>query len=185
MAMAEHFRVQAAACRRLDSPMYESLLGRIAEDIDEGGVCSAVLAGHEHDFGPSALALRLAGSVHRLVLRNEAPELARYYPSVGGAWEAAAGWLAFEAVLRTRAEDVWRWLDHPPQTNEVGRAAALMGGLGASATDETPYTHLSLEPTRRTPAARHEFLVVLQLWPTGARTIIGTSVAHGVPTVWE
>ena len=89
------------------------------------------------------------------------------------------------AVLRTRAEDVRRWLDHPPQTNEVGRAAALMGGLGASATDETPYTHLSLEPTRRTPAARHEFLVVLQLWPTGARTIIGTSVAHGVPTVWE
>ncbi len=129
MDMVEHFRVQAAACRRLDSPMYASLLRRVAEDIDEGGVCCTVLSGREHDSGPSALALRLAGSVHRLVLNSEVPELARYYPSVGGAWDAAAGWLAFEAVLRTRAEDVRRWLDHPPQTNEVGRAAALMGGL--------------------------------------------------------
>jgi len=129
MDMAEHFRVQAAACRRLDSPMYASLLRRVAEDIDEGGVCCTVLSGREHDSGPSALALRLAGSVHRLVLNSEVPELARYYPSVGGAWDAAAGRLAFEAVLRTRAEDVRRWLDHPPQTNEVGRAAALMGGL--------------------------------------------------------
>jgi hypothetical protein len=32
-------------------------------------------------------------------------------------------------LLSTQADDVREWLDRPPQTNEVGRAAALMGGL--------------------------------------------------------
>lgn len=76
---------------------------------------------------------------------------------------------------------MWQYLSSADQDAITARVSEL----GASATDEMPFAHLSLEPTGRTPAARHEFLVVLQLWPTGARTIIGTSVAHGVPTVWE
>lgn len=129
MSMSRYFRLQATACGRLGSPMYESLLQLIADDIDAVGACGAVLAGHEHDPGPSALALRMAGSVHRLVLDGRAPELAPYYPSVGGAWDAASGWPAFQALVREQADEVRRWLDSPPQTNEVGRAAALMGGL--------------------------------------------------------
>lgn len=129
MPIADHFRRQAEACADLGSPMYAALLERCAADLDAGGVTREVLAGHEHDPGPSALALRLAGSVHRLVLEGRAGELAAYYPSVGGSWRPEAGWRAFEALLRGAPQLVREWLDRSPQTNEVGRAAALYGGL--------------------------------------------------------
>lgn len=129
MNQVEAFRTQAQACAELGSPMYAALLTRAANDLEAGGVTRDVLAGHEDDPGPSALALRLAGSVHRLVLRGRAPELARYYPSVGGTWEPDEGWAAFERLLRNRPDAVRAWLDSPPQTNEVGRACALYGGL--------------------------------------------------------
>jgi hypothetical protein len=327
--------------------MYADLLARCADDIDAGGVTRDVLAGHEEDPGPSALALRLAGSVHRLVLQGRAGELPSYYPSAGGRWQPEPGWRAFQALLREAPDLVREWLDRPPQTNEVGRAGALFGGLlsvpeesrlpvrlleigssgglnlradrfcylddegrrwgatdsalvlegagrgrspapwpgleiverlgsdvspvdvtsaegrllltayvwpdqaarlarlraafaiaeacpaevrrtdartfvetlepvagtltvlwhsvmwqylteedrtaidarmerlGAAASEESPFAHLFLEPMRRTPDAEHQFLVVLELWPTGERRILGGSVGHGIPTTWE
>ncbi len=109
--------------------MYAELLARLADDLEAGGVAKRVLAGHEDDPGPSALALRLAGSVHRLVLERRAGALATFYPSVGGTWDLEHGWPAFEQLLADEPDAVREWLDRPPQTNEVGRAAALMGGL--------------------------------------------------------
>ena len=129
MRMLDAFRRQAAACADLGSPMYAALLDRCTDDIDTGGVVAEVLAGHEDDPGPSALALRLLGSVHRLVLDRRAGDLATFYPSVGGTWEPDGGWAAFRRLLADRPDEVREWLDWPPQTNEVGRAAALMGGL--------------------------------------------------------
>ncbi|HET6560953.1 MAG TPA: DUF2332 domain-containing protein [Marmoricola sp.] len=123
------FRVQAAACRELGSPMYGELLDRAAADIDAGGPVAEVLEGHEDDPGPSALALRLLGSVHRLVLERRAGGLAAFYPSVGGTWEVDGGWRAFRELLVEQPDAVREWLDRAPQTNEVGRAAALYGGL--------------------------------------------------------
>lgn len=344
---ARLFRDQAGACERLGSPMYAELLGRLADDLEAGGVTCTVLAGHEDDPGPSGLGLRLLGSVHRLVLERRAGGLAPFYPSVGGTWEPAGGWRAFEALLGQEPDAVREWLDRPPQTNEVGRAAALVGGLlrlgetyrlpvrlleigssgglnlradqfayemdgavvqgpadsplrlvdpwrgtplepwpdlqvverlgsdpmpvdvgttegrlvltsyvwpdqherherlrqafavaaahpvevrrldaatfvrdvalvegattvlwhsvmwqylgkqeqaevtatlerlGAAATESAPFAHLFAEPTRRTPEADHEFLVVLRVWPGGDRRILGTTVGHGLPTTWE
>jgi hypothetical protein len=109
--------------------MYAALLGRLADDLEQGGVTARVLAGHEDDPGPSALALRLLGSVHRLVLERRADDLAVFYPSVGGTWDLDGGWAAFERLLAAAPDEVREWLDRPPQTNEVGRAGALMGGL--------------------------------------------------------
>lgn len=127
--MLDAFRRQAQACAELGSPMYAELLALCADDIEAGGVVAEVLAGHEEDPGPSALALRLLGSVHRLVLERRAGDLATCYPSVGGRWEPDTGWAAFRRLLQDRPVDVREWLDRPPQTNEVGRAAALVGGL--------------------------------------------------------
>lgn len=123
-------RQQAAACGQLGSPLYRDLLDRMATDVAAGGPAADVLAGHEDDPGPSALALRLTGTVHRLVLAGEAPALAVHYPSAGGSPGAPAEvWAAFRAVLEEHRVAVRRGLDQPPQTNEVGRAAALLGGL--------------------------------------------------------
>jgi len=122
-------RRQAHSCAETGSPMYADLLTRLAADLEAGGVAAEVLAGHEDDPGDSVLGLRLLGSVHRLVLDGSAPELARFYPSAGGTWRPDAGWRAFEATLRDQHRAVRARLPQPPQTNDVGRAAALMGGL--------------------------------------------------------
>jgi hypothetical protein len=109
--------------------MYGDLLECLADDIADEGPAAEVLRGHEQDPGPSGLALRLVGSVHRLVLERRAGTLAAFYPSVGGTWETTGGWPAFRRLLADRPDDVREWLDRPPQTNEVGRASALMAGL--------------------------------------------------------
>jgi hypothetical protein len=126
---AVRFREQARGCRNLGSRMYDELLRRVADDLDAGGPAVAVLAGHEEDPGPSGLALRLLGSVHRLVLERRAGALAAYYPTVGGSWDLDAAWPVFRGLLAAQPEAVREWLDPPPQTNEVGRATALMTGL--------------------------------------------------------
>lgn len=129
MDVVEAFQLQATACEELGSPLYADLLRRLVDDYELGGVTTRVLAGHEQDPGPSALALRLLGSVHRLVLAGEAPELAVFYPSVGGEWDPVLGWEAFEQVLQSRGAELQNLLSQPPQTNEVGRSTALYGGL--------------------------------------------------------
>jgi hypothetical protein len=129
MDLLTAFRLQRDACAALGSPMYAELLERASDDIEAGSVVRDVLVGHGDRPGPSALALRLLGSVHRLVLERRAGPLATFYPSVGGVWEPAEGWAALQELLRSEPEAVREWLDRPPQTNEVGRATALFGGL--------------------------------------------------------
>lgn len=121
-------RQQSVACEQLGSPMYAELLARVADDIEAGGPAATLLAGHDAP-GPSAVALRLMGSVHRLVLERRAGALAAFYPSVGGTWSSAAGWTELRRLLAAEPGAVAEWLDRPPQTNEVGRATGLMGGL--------------------------------------------------------
>jgi hypothetical protein len=89
-----------------------------------------VLRGHEHDPGPSALALRLMGAVHRIVLRGDA-ELARHYPSAAG--EPRNTWPAFLATVRVYADALRRLVDDPVQTNEPARCAACSAAFSRSA----------------------------------------------------
>lgn len=127
--MVAHIRIQAQACAELGSPLYAALLDRLADDVVSGGPGAAVLAGHEEDRGPSALALRLMGGVHRLVLDGRAPGLAHYFPSVGGTADPDAAWPVLRELLDVRRDVLRGFLDQPPQTNEVGRASALLGGM--------------------------------------------------------
>lgn len=127
--MVERIRSQARTCRRLGSPFYGALLEVVADDVLADGPTAAVLAGHEEDSGPSALALRLMGTVHRLVLGGRAPDLAAHYPSAGGDGDPAAAWVALRRLLQEDPLEVSAGLVDAPQTNEVGRAAALMGAL--------------------------------------------------------
>lgn len=92
-----------------------------------GDAVYGVLRGHEDDSGPSVLALRLMGAVHRLVLRGDAPELAARYPSTGG--RPTDAWPAFLDVLRDHRDELRELVQHPVQTNEPGRCAPLLGGF--------------------------------------------------------
>jgi hypothetical protein len=124
----EHLRWQAEACARLGSPLYAALLSRAADDVEAGGVIARVI-GDRPATNASALALRLMGAVHRLVLEGQAPALGRTYPSAGGHADPEAAWPAFVAVVEERFDAVEAGLDRPVQTNEVGRAGALVGGF--------------------------------------------------------
>jgi len=126
--LPEHLRWQAESCRRLGSDLYGELLARAAVDAEAGGVVARVV-GERPASNASALGLRLMGSVHRLVLQGEAPALARTYPSAGGHSDPDAAWPAFRALVEERFEAVAAGIDRPVQTNEVGRAAALVGGF--------------------------------------------------------
>jgi hypothetical protein len=124
---------QADACRELGSPLYGDLLTCASDDLMAGGPTAEVLRGHFSDRLSSVLALRLLGGVHALALSGHAPDLAAFYPSCGGAAESEPGspraWAALRRVLAEQGETIRGWLDRPPQTNEVGRAAALLGAL--------------------------------------------------------
>ncbi|WP_234337412.1 DUF2332 domain-containing protein [Kitasatospora phosalacinea] len=126
------FRHQADSCAELGSPLSAALLRRAAEDLAAGGPCAEAIAGHEDAPGPDAVALRLLGAVHALVLSDLAPDLAAHYPSVGGHFDPAAPdapWPAFRAAVAAHLPFVREWLTRPPQTNEVGRANLLLTGL--------------------------------------------------------
>jgi hypothetical protein len=126
-------RRQGRACRQLGSPLYADLLDHASADLLAAGPTADVLDGHLEDRGSSALALRMLGGAHALALSGQAPELAAFYPSAGGTADPGPGAaLAWAALRRTLAEQpgaVREWLARPPQTNEVGRGAVLIGGL--------------------------------------------------------
>ena len=130
---AQRFRVQAVACEALGSSLYAGLLEHAARDLLDGGPTASMLDGYLETPGRSALALRMLGGVQALVLTGRAPDLAAFYPSAGGTadpgTDAALAWPAMRQVLADHAPEVRAWLDHPPQTNEVGRGAALAGAL--------------------------------------------------------
>jgi hypothetical protein len=130
---ARLLRWQADACRELGSPLYGDLLTHAAGDLLAGGPTAEVLRDHLDDRLSSVLALRLLGGAHALALSGHAPDLAAFYPSAGGTPEGEAGspraWAALRRTFAEHGEELRGWLDHPPQTNEVGRAAALLGGL--------------------------------------------------------
>ncbi|HZX02508.1 DUF2332 domain-containing protein [Kribbella sp.] len=129
MDLVEALQRQATACEDLGSPMYADLLRLLVDDYEVGGVSVRVLEGYDGRSFGEAVGLRLLAAVHGLVLSGTAPELAAFYPSTGGTWDPVLGWEAFEQVLQSRLGEVRSLLTQPPQTNEVGRAAALYGGL--------------------------------------------------------
>jgi hypothetical protein len=111
------------------SPLYGTLLGRAAEDLEADGPTWALLRGNAADPETSALALRFMAAVHRLVLEGEAPELAAFYPTAGGYGSPEAAWPAFLAAAERHRERLAALVARPCQTNEIGRAGALLPGF--------------------------------------------------------
>jgi hypothetical protein len=127
--LAGRLRFQAQGCTELGSPFYGALLESAALDLEAGGAVWEALEGFEQEPEWSALALRLMGAVHRLVLQDRLPQLAPHYPSVGGDGDASSAWPAFRDALPEHCTQIRRLIASGCQTNEVGRSAALLGGF--------------------------------------------------------
>jgi hypothetical protein len=122
-------RIHQLACSGMGSPFYADLLERMADDVLAGGPVGRFLADQLDTSYEEAVPLRFLGGVHRLVLSGQTPELAARFPSVGGDGDAGAAWPLLLSVLDSHADAVRDALTRPPQTNEVGRSAALVGGF--------------------------------------------------------
>lgn len=123
--------VQSRLCYELGSPLYGDLMTAAAADVRTcGGPVVDALGDYPGDLVRDLVVLRLFGGVHRLVLQRRAGALGVHYPSVGGTYASPAGaWTAFREVVAGQVDELRTGLSGPPQTNEVGRSAALVGGL--------------------------------------------------------
>jgi hypothetical protein len=126
------FASQAMWCERLGSPFTARLVKLLGERLDRSTAAGRRVLAWPGDPAPEAdgLPLRLAGALHALVRRGDAPGLAALYPPAPLPDEAS---LWREIAPHLDSEPLLRFLDQPPQTNEVGRAAPFMAGLLAVA----------------------------------------------------
>ena len=121
---------QADWCRKLGSSFTSLLCATVGRELDR----SSALGRRILDWpGPpdalgDAVALRLAGGFHALVRRGDVPELQAFYPP-NTLPTGDVLWPALQSAMTEHEEMLLAWLDHAPQTNEVGRSAVLMAGL--------------------------------------------------------
>jgi hypothetical protein len=129
MTVRSHLRAQARACARLGSPFTARLLDIVADCLDEAGGVGRTILNWRGDPKADALALRLAGSLHALALSGTAASLAAAYPGGARGDEPAALRAAVVSSLEAHSGFILTFLERPPQTNEVARAAVLLGGF--------------------------------------------------------
>lgn len=126
MNFRTHARAQAEACLALGSPFTARLLSLVADRLRPGTpVAETLLSWPADRLQPDAVALRLAGALHHLVLTGQAQVLARLYASRGNVADAQL-WHALDAALRLKAGPILDTLALAPQTNEVGRASVYI-----------------------------------------------------------
>ena len=121
--MIAAFEAQAGHCEALGSPFTARVLRIAGAALDRSTPLGRRVLDWPGEVGPSgaSLPLRLAGGLHALALTG--PLAGAYPPNEPG---DAALEAAIRVALRDHAAHLGRWLDGPPQTNEVRRSAPLI-----------------------------------------------------------
>jgi hypothetical protein len=127
------FDVQAASFAELGSPFMAEICAAAADDIRSNGPSLMLLQPwaemSRRQMFDEATAIRLFGALHNLVLSGQAPELAKHYPTDDSSGDGAAAWRAAAALIPAHRDALAAFMTHEPQTNEVRRSAALLGGF--------------------------------------------------------
>ena len=124
--LADRFRRHA---EMMPAGLYRTLMFAFAQDWEAGGVVADICRDWGDAPTSAIVQLRLLAGIQRLVLAGEAPELARYYPNLGGSASPEQAWPDFEPVLRKHLAELRAALEIAPQTNEPGRSVPLLVGL--------------------------------------------------------
>ena len=109
--------------------LYGYLMREMAADWEAGGSVRTICQGWEQAPPGSVVQLRLLAGLFRIVLTGRAPQLVEFYPCLGGAGRPQDAWPHVRDVLAEHVDELREALDVPPQTNEVGRSAALLVGM--------------------------------------------------------
>lgn len=123
--LADSFLEQARNCAALGSPFMDRLCTVLAERLAPTHPLGPRLFDWPGDLGPKAesVPLRLCGALHALRLSGRGGLDAAYPPNVV---DDNTLWAAIETALSTETGFIDRFIDSPPQTNEVRRSAALI-----------------------------------------------------------
>lgn len=125
MNFRDHARAQAEACAHMGSPYTARVLRLMADHLRPGhSVADRLLAWPADRLDSDAVALRLSGALHYLVITRQAAILARFYARDDISDQQL--WRSLDAVLRLQAQAILPVLDQAPQTNEVARSAVFI-----------------------------------------------------------
>lgn len=130
MRVQAAFQNQSAICTRAGAPFTGRLCRLLGQNLSpEIALCRRILQwpanpSHESD----ALPLRVVGGLHALARSGSRPDWSAVYPPAQAPDDDVLTALLVD-VLEKQGAWLDPWLDGPPQTNEVGRSAVLMGGL--------------------------------------------------------
>ena len=98
--------------------------------LDRAPRLAALIADWPGDPAAAAMAMRLNAGLHALARRNTIADLSALYAGLHTNFGRAVG-----AGLEAGEATILEWMDHPTQTNEVGRSAAFMAALMTLAHD--------------------------------------------------
>jgi hypothetical protein len=111
------------------SSLYGYAMRGMADDWEAGGPTREVCRGWEDSPNGTMVQLRFLAGVFRLVLSGAAPALVPYYPCLGGTLPPDGVWPVMREVVASHVPQLQAALTIVPQTNEPGRAAALLVGI--------------------------------------------------------
>jgi hypothetical protein len=125
MTLDEAWQRQIAWCDGNGSPFTARALEAAWADRERGGALAQLLPDWPGDAGADAVPLRVAGALHALALSGRDATLAAAY----AAFDSAALPAAVAGAIGRHGDVVADYLAVAPQTNEIGRSAALLGGF--------------------------------------------------------
>jgi hypothetical protein len=126
--LLDAFERQTDWCRKLDASFTADIVETLADELRRGGPLSLLLPEWPGDPAADAVPLRLCGALHALALDSDAP-IAALYPPKTTQLDRKALVKELNAALERDRPFFERMLRQPPQTNEIGRAAVLLGGF--------------------------------------------------------
>ena len=121
---------QSDITRSLGSVFVSEVLAAAWRQLDRAPRLAALIGQWPGDPAAAAMAMRLNAGLHALARRHVSDDLDDLYAGRHTDFDRAIG-TALEAGEATILE----WMDHPTQTNEVGRSAAFMAALMTLAGD--------------------------------------------------
>ena len=124
--IAESFHRQAEACLMLGSPFTALVCRLLADRLEPDSLFASRIAGWRGDPKDDALPLRAAGALHAVARSGRCPALTAAYPP--NAADPDTVWAGIVAAIEAEDAFLSATLDGPPQTNEVSRSNAILGG---------------------------------------------------------